>query len=217
MASNKWTMIDRLGRPDNLGEEDFCFYYLVYTTRAGYGYSSANQEIINYKIPVGTDKGLRARPDRMPHKHAAIENYGGAIVDFMSSNRLRKTGEPLASLGERVGIIPMPPSMRPDDSDYDSRNLDVCDLVCKRTGLKLCRDIETARPGVSSHSGGTRSPRELRESLERYSDRANACELVFLVDDVLVTGAHFAAAKSLLMETGFKGQVFGLFYARAEY
>lgn len=56
MSAAKWTFTDRLNRPANLGDGDYCYYYLVYKPNAGFGYSQSNQDILNYKIPIGTDK-----------------------------------------------------------------------------------------------------------------------------------------------------------------
>lgn len=147
----------------------------------------------------------------------AIGKYASAIIGFFETNHLKSSGASLASLGDRIGLVPIPPSMTPDSSDYDDRNGETCIEVCNQTALKFCRDIETAYPLVSAHAGGTRDASNLESALERVAYDSNECSLVFLVDDVLVAGAHFVAAKSLLLETGYSGQVFGLFYARAMY
>lgn len=79
------------------------------------------------------------------------------------------------------------------------------------------RDIETAQTLVPSHSGGMRQVREIESSLTRAAHDADSCERIYLVDDVLVTGAHFVGAKSLLAKTGFSGELRGPLFARAEY
>lgn len=209
-------MVDPLNRPYNLGDADFCFYYLRYTAHAGFEHSYANQEVINYKIPVGTDNGLAKKPNRTPYKQRAIENYARAVIEFMSAKTLRNTGERLADLGDRVGIVPAPTSMTPDDPEFDDRNVRTCEMICGRTGFRLCRDVETVKFIGQSHSQGTRSPELIRASLGRVARGCDGCEFVFVVDDVLTTGAHFVAIKSLLLETGCSAQIFGLFYAKSE-
>lgn len=210
-------MVDELDRPMNLHEGDFCFYYLIYTPRGGYRHSEANQTVLNYKIPIGTERGLRARPDRARYKLKAIRQYSDALVEFLEGRHLKTTGESLASLGHEVGLVPVPPSMRSDSRDYDDRNEQVCKAVCSELGLSFCHDIETVVPNIASHAGGTRNIGNIEDSLQRVATDANTCKFVFLVDDVLVTGAHFSAAKTLLCHTGFQGQAFGLFLARAQY
>lgn len=217
MASSKWTLADELNRPVNLRHGDYCYYYLIYTPHAGFQYSPSNQDVYNYKIPIGTDKGLRAHPNRKRYKLNAIRKYAAAITDFALSERLGGTGQSLASHGKRIGLIPMPPSMCPNDKDYDDRNVQTCRLVCDHVGFKFCCDIETVQTIVPSHSGGTRQVPAIESSLTRVAHDADSCERVYLVDDVLVTGAHFVAAKSLLAKTGFSGEVRGLFFARAAY
>lgn len=140
MAVDSWSCVDRLNRPYNLGDSDFCFYYLRYNPYAGFQHSYANQEVINYKIPIGGESGLANRPVRAPHKRRAIENYAGAIIEFMSSKTLRSTGERLIDLGSRVGIVPAPTSMTPSNPEFDDRNVKTCQIVCDETGFRLCRE-----------------------------------------------------------------------------
>jgi hypothetical protein len=208
--------VDELSRPTNLPRGSLCYYYLVYTPYAGYQYSQANQLVLNYKIPMGGGTGLHARPDRTRYKREAIEKYAQAIVGLLMSLTLGDTDTRLVSLGKRVGLVPVPPSMAPDDQDYDNRNIKACELVCEQTGLRLCRDVETREPIGASHAGGTRDPQVIESSLERVAYGANNCDFAFLVDDVLVTGAHFMATRTCLEETGFGGQTIGLFLARSE-
>lgn len=215
MAANNWTMLDRLDMRRYLGPADVCFYYLIYTPRAGYSYSEANDIVINYKIPIGTENGLRAKPAREHFKNQAIAYYANAIEGFLRAKHLKSSGKPLSTLGSAVGLVPMPPSMCPSDSDYDDRNIRTCELIANRIGCKVCRDIETVRTSFPSHSGGPRSPEELQPTLGRVGHEADDCALVFLVDDVLSSGAHYAAAKSLLARTGCQAQVIGLFLALA--
>lgn len=217
MTGNSWSLVDRLNRPINLGETDHCFYYLRYTPRAGYRHSYANQEILNYKIPIGTENGLTKKPSRRPHKLRAIGNYARAVIEFMAAKTLRATGERLVDLGDRVGIVPAPTSMTPDDPEYDDRNVRTCEIICADTGFKFCRDVETVEFIGRSHSRGTRSPERIKQSMERVAHDCDSCELVFVVDDVLTSGAHFAAIRSLLSETGCAARVFGLFYAKCEW
>lgn len=217
MAASKWTQVDAINCPIKLSDSDYCYYYLVYTPRAGYEHSQSNQDILNYKIPIGTDTGIRIRPQRTPFKQEAIHKYAEAIIEFAEDMHLASTRENLVSLGNKIGLLPMPPSMPVGDINYDDRNVQTCKYVCDRVGFKLCRDIETIKPLPPSHSGGTRRVSEIESSLGRVAHNASSCEIIFIVDDVLVTGSHFAAAKDLLVQTGFTGKIFGLFYARAMY
>ena len=196
---------------------DFCFYYLRYTPYAGYQYSYANQRVINYKIPKGGENGIFIKPRRGKHKERAIENYANAIIELMSDKTLKNTHERLIDLGERIGIVPAPTSMTPDSlEEFDDRNVQTCEKVCSKTGFRLCRDVETVEYIGPSHSQGTRDPSLIKASLGRVAHGCDDREFVFVVDDVLTTGAHFVAIKSLLLESGCSAQVFGLFYAKSE-
>lgn len=212
-----WTEVDGLDMPAGLRPDDYCCYYYVYTPHAGFQHSRANQEVLNYKIPIGGETGLRARPQRAPYKDGAIRSYASSIVDFLSSRHLKADGRALADLGERVGLVPVPPSMAAGEADYDDRNVRACSLVCEETGARLCRDIETVSSLAAAHAGGPRDLGTLLDSLGRVDDGANGCDIVFVVDDVLVTGTHYVACKTLLESTGCSGFIGGLFLARAQY
>ena len=106
--------------------------------------------------------------------------------------------------------------MTPSNPEYDDRNVKTCQIVCDETEFRLCRDVETVSYIGPSQSQGTRDPGLIRASLGRVAHRCDGCEFVFVVDDVLTTGAHFVAIKSLLLESGCSAQVFGLFYAKSE-
>lgn len=213
MGGGSWTMVDALNRPTRLGPDDICLYYYVYTPRAGYGHSEANQVVLNYKIPQGGPSGLRARPQRGYYKDLAIGEYARALSRLL----------PLLPHGDRIALVPMPTSRPPTDPDYDDRNVRVCERAaalcaetCPDTDVMVCRNIETVREADPSHMGGTRDPAVVRRSLGRVGTSSAACDPVILVDDVLVSGAHFAAAKGLLVETGCRARIYGLFLARSD-
>lgn len=207
-ATYHWTKVDALDLPSNLTFEDTCLFYLRYTPRHGYQDSEANQIVLNYKIPI---QKLRENPYRQRYKDEANDYYAKAIVQLIST--LAVNSIPISRY--KVGVLPIPPSKAPNDPDYDNRTLRTAQNVCNRTGFTLCEDIETASSIVASHSGGTRNPDTIKQTLHRTSNAANTCDWVFLVDDVLVSGAHFAAVKTLLQETGFCGGIIGLFLARS--
>lgn len=203
-----WTKVDALDMPSNLSFEDICLFYLTYTPRGGWQESEANSIVYNYKIPI---RDLRKNSDRQYYKDEANNYYVEAIVQLIST--LTVSNVPISNY--KVGVLPVPPSKTPNDPDYDNRTSRTAQNVCRRTGFTLCEEIETANPIVASHSGGTRNPDTIKQTLRRTSDAANACDWIFLVDDVLVSGAHFAAVKTLLQETGFRGGIIGLFLARS--
>lgn len=109
MAANNWTKLDRLDMRRYLGPADVCFYYLIYTPRAGYSYSEANDIVINYKIPIGTENGLRAKPAREHFKNQAIAYYANAIEGFLRAKHLKSSGSPSRRWGAQLGLFPCSP------------------------------------------------------------------------------------------------------------
>lgn len=212
MSPYRWTEVDGICLPSNLTPNDVCFYYLEYTSHAGYQASDANQWVFNYKIPADA---LRTNPSRQYYKKKAIMEYANAICHLIPAFKVGQASTPILKLGNRVGMLPVPPSKAQDDPHYDDRNFQTVTQICSRTGFRLCRDIETISPIVASHSGGTRNPQTIKQSLGRIARNANECDWVFLVDDVLVSGAHFVAVSELLRETEFTGEIIGLFLARS--
>lgn len=217
MGREQWTYVDKLNKPPRLRRGDACFYYLVYTPHAGYGISNANGIVLNYKIPIGGESGLRNRPQRRRYKDAAIAKYAEAIVDFIEGKRIRATGEELAAMGGRVGLLPVPPSYAIVNPDYDDRNVQTCKRVHDRFGFRVCRDIETTETVIPSHNGGNRSIDSIMASMRLVGRTVDDCDFVFVIDDVLVTGAHFVAVKSMLQNGGYERPIIGLFLARAMY
>ena len=208
----RWTRVDAISRPDKLGTNARCYYYTEYTPRAGWGYSDANQRVLNYKI---SPSDLEANPARLKYKLRAIDEYASAIVGLISSIHLRANGEPLLSLGAGIALLPVPPSVPLGHEGYDDRNVRTCDIVSQRLGIPVCRDIETTRSIGSSHAGGTRDPLVIEGSLDRVGYGCNNASVVFIVDDTLVSGAHYTAICNLLGRTGCSAFTCGIFLARS--
>lgn len=145
-----WTIVDDIDRPSNLTRSDVCFYYYMYTPGGGCSCSWANSDVLNYKIAIDA---LKSNPDRMQYKLEAIETYATAMVSFFEKLTLRSTGERVASLGSRVGLVPIPPSKMRTNNSYDDRNTRVCNSVSSQFGFKVCCDVETTSEIGESHAG----------------------------------------------------------------
>lgn len=208
----RWTMVDAIGRPSNLSEDDQCIYLHVYTPGMGFNYSHANQLVYNYKIKPSD---IRSNPNREYYKNKAIEEYAGELVRLFELITTDNGRVRIAEMGECVAFVPVPPSIPLGHEDYDDRNARVCEIVCGRFGFSYCRDIETSSYIGSSHQGGSRDPEVIKSTLARSSLGANSAKYVFLIDDTLVSGAHFVACRDFLLETGCNDSACGIFLARS--
>lgn len=71
-------------------------------------------------------------------------------------------------------------------------------------------------PVTASHIGGSRTPATIASSYTFQGFTGNMPEFILVFDDVLTTGAHFRAFKDFLIQSGYTGKVYGLFWAKTK-
>lgn len=207
-----WTKVDPINMPTKLAQGLPCYYLYVYTPDAGYN-SKANQLVLNYKI---SPEALRKNPSRQRYKDEAVEAYASALEGLLESLLFKANNKPITTLGRGLALLPAPPSTPIDDfANYDSRNVLACQMVVNHLGLTLARDIEMASDIGPSHLKGTRDANVLANAMVRSGYAANHASIVFIVDDLLVSGAHITAIQSVLRRTGCNAVIAGAFLARS--
>jgi hypothetical protein len=199
---SRLTQIDELTRPDHtyLTAADECYYLEEYTARAGFAYSAANNRMQNLKKPV--DRRGKAE---WHYKEEAIRTYGQMLREALNPEFLAV-----------ATIVPVPPSKRRNHPGYDDRlvkilaeaggdaSLDVRELVTMRLDL----DPAHVRDDPRSIDG-------LRQAFQIDPNLlAPKPSVVAVFDDVLTTGAHFAAMKQLLRQHFADVPICGIFLAR---
>ena len=117
-------------------------------------------------------------------------------------------------------FVPIPPSSSKDDPGYDDRLVRMLQAIHPAPLLDIRELIVQLRSSEPSHLAETMGKPRLtpEEILSNYklddSLKEPTPNNIFVVDDVLTTGAHFRAAKDFL-SSHFPGlPVFGLFVAR---
>jgi hypothetical protein len=204
-----WRKVDESDYLHNLSKDDeLCdlYYCRIYTTGKGYEYSDTNQYVLNLKIPP-----VEANSSRLRYKSKAIDLFVEEATEF-----LQKTlqDEPSCIL------VPIPPSKSKDHDEYDNR----IELVAKRIALKInnfecISALHTVSSRESAHTGGTRNVESICKSLavdKNLFQDVSAVKKIFLLDDVLTSGANFSAAKNHISKH-FPGiSVVGVFWARAK-
>lgn len=210
--SYAWIKVDGIRWPRNLSNDDVCYFYYEYTPRKSKWYSQANMVVRDYKASrneILSDPGLRAR------KAYAIGFYASILGSFFEAKHMRVGGMALSQLGPQIGLVPMPPSKPKGHADYDDRNVQTCMLLQERYGFRLCRDVETASDVGPSHlSGEPRTTERTYSSLALRGTSARECRFVFVIDDVIASGAHYSAIRRLLRESGYAMFMCGMFLAR---
>lgn len=199
---SRLTQIDELTRPDHtyLTASDECYYLEEYTARAGFTYSSANNRMHNLKKPMDR----RGKPE-WRYKQEAILSYGQMLRDAVDPEFLRV-----------ATVVPIPPSKRKDHAGYDDRLVKVLAAAGGKTRLDV-RELITMRLN--------RDPAHLRDERRSIDELLGAFQMdrslldpppsvIAIFDDVLTTGAHFAAMKHVLQQHFTDVPVCGIFLAR---
>ncbi len=196
------TRIDELTRPDHsyLAASDECFFLGEYTARKGFAFSPTNNLILNFKKKMDR----RGRPE-WAYKTQAIQRAAAAFRAALKEEA-RST----------LTFVPVPPSKAPDDPLYDDR----LTQMLKSIWPGLATDVrEIVRQPVSTDAVHDQDQRPPPAEIEaRYViDRSllnPAPQLIAVTDDVLTTGAHYVAARTML-RSAFPGtKIVGLFIAR---
>ena len=132
--------------------------------------------------------------------------------------KLRLRLEPLWVLEgfDTLTFVPIPPSKAKGDPLYDDRLTQFLNSIRAQPPLDVRELIVQTASTEAVHGLENRPRPEQIEALYRI-DEELATELkpsVAIVDDILTTGAHFRAAKSLLSARFPEQEFIGLFLAR---
>jgi hypothetical protein len=194
--------IDDLLRPlyPHLTAADQCYFLREYTAGRGYAGSETNHLILNLKKPPDR----RGRPE-WHYKERAIEQVAREFRASVNLSALR-----------RVTLVPMPPSKAKSDPLYDDRMLEVLRAVDVEGQLDIRELLRCAASMPAAHVTAARpTVAQLIANFVVDDTLTNPTPTsIALIDDVLTTGAHFVAAKTLLTARFPGVPIRGLFVAR---
>lgn len=200
--NNKLQKIDAIALPDHscLDGNDECYFILSYTSHKSYDYSDANSIIYNLKKSV-SKKGT----PEYKYKERAIETC---------ANYLRQTNI-YEAFSKDLSFIPIPPSKRKDDPEYDDRLL----LILKKA---FNDDIDIKEAVIQNESTDAVHLCENRPTKDEikanYTIDENLLmatkDTIIIFDDVITTGSHFKAIKEFILEKCPQKRVLGMFVAR---
>jgi hypothetical protein len=199
---NRLTEIDDLTRADHwyLTEDDVCYFLGEYTAREGFAYSATNHLILNFK--KGMDR--RGRPE-WRYKERNIKMAGAAFRRALKPEDF-----------DVLTFVPVPPSKAKDDPLYDDRITQMLRAIRNEPALDIRELVVQTASTDAVHEMEARLGPEQIEALYRIEDELTepAPRVIAVVDDLLTTGAHFRAAKSILSSRFPETPVIGLFIAR---
>ena len=196
---SRLTEVDDLTRPDHgyLAEDDVCYFIGEYTARQGYAYSATNQV---FKETMDR----RGRPE-WRYKEQAIRTAAAAFRAALDPEAL-----------EGLTFVPIPPSKARDDPLYDDRLTRMLGAIRAEQQLDVRELIvQTVSTDTVHHADVRLRPDEI-EALYRIDEALTepVPQFIAVVDDILTTGAHFRASKSVLTGRLPAAVVVGLFIAR---
>ncbi|MEO7760316.1 MAG: hypothetical protein ABIS68_00240 [Casimicrobiaceae bacterium] len=192
--------IDELTRREHyyLGDQDICYYFGEYAARKGAGHGLTNSLVHDLLQPR----------DPAVHKQ-----------DFLKDRALGRAAQWIHDAFDPVRFshatfVPMPQSGSGIETDTDDRMFRV--LTRSAEGLDIRKLIELTGLSATGEFGSARSgPEVLYEHLRVVLALTEPKpRVIFLVDDVLATGANFVAAKRRIQQLLPDVPVFGLFVAR---
>ena len=196
------TEIDDLIRPDHwhLTDADVCYFIGEYTASRGYSHSNTNQLILNFKKKMNR----RGRPEWC-YKEQAIQMAAAAFRRALSPKDL-----------DRLAFVPIPPSKAKGDPLYDDRLTRMLCAIRPVPSLDVRELIVQTVSTDAVHARDVRPDPEAIEALYRIDETFTepAPGIIAVVDDMLTTGAHFRAAKSVLSAHFPRASIIGLFIAR---
>lgn len=214
MKSDPWVRreISEVEFPDHsyLDAGDRCLFFLEYTPHGGYEASDGNDFISNLKKSV-RKSGTR----EYKHKLEAIKIAG---------ENLART---IAAAANKMVLIPTPPSKHRANPEYDDRMVRILrtygrhskqlgyaplalELVEQKTNIREAHASPDNRPSINELADNYRIRHKEREIL-----RESGRKYVYVVDDMLTTGAHFKAMQKIILTAGIPGiKVMGIFLTR---
>lgn len=201
-----WTKIDLSiidNPPSHLEKGDHCWYlrdYLVdrSSDKKPWELSTSNKIIGDFKI----------KPEKLSNQY--LRNLKLVAIELFAQELSR-------NVKKVHSFASIPGSKRKDDPGFDNR-LDLMLLRAQQinTNVHIVNAIcRTATMDPSHSKGGSRSPSDHMESLAAVDPIGTVVDdVLFLVDDVLTSGATFKACQTVIRRAYPKLTVCGLFWAR---
>jgi hypothetical protein len=199
---HRLTEIDDLTRSDHsfLTANDRCYFLGEYTARKRYTFSATNDLILNFKIGVEHRGSARWR-----YKEQAIRKAAAAFAAAISPEALAETT-----------LVPIPPSRARDHPEYDDRVVRMLRAIRPQPPLDVRELILQRGTTAAAHQSDVRlRPKELVELYELDLHQLQPPPVrIAIFDDVLTTGAHYVAARTILAAEFPSAEILGCFIAR---
>ena len=204
------SVIDETNRQDHyyLEKKDQCFFCLEYTSGGSYQKSQSNAFILNFK------KSVTKRNNQAEYKYK-IKAIEWAAIHF---------AHVFMEYEVNSILVPIPPSKTKEHSEYDDRMLKMLKEVERKLKSKNNSHIQTIELVEQIKDMQSVHRSEDRPNVDTLANNYNvdnnsktskivSGKVVFIVDDVLTTGAHFKAMQKAIAKY-YSNRTVGLFLAR---
>ena len=198
--------LDPPARADHLllSERDRCAYLAEYPVGRAYRDSPMSRLVRDFKCaPALTRMDARSKQ----RKHEAIVK----MADWLRAAVTREQAE-------RCTWVPIPPSKRRGDPDFDARLETTLSQAFRDCDLDLRRLLYQSGNSHSDHSAAIRLSEQALYDMLRVDiaelQRQPLRKRIVLFDDVLTSGKHFKCCQRRLLECVPQIPVLGLFLLR---
>ena len=179
---------------------DECYYLCEYVPGGSYQEYASNDYIKNFQInPKHTN--------RLQYKKRAIKFFAENLVSVLTKDWLKNNT-----------YIPIPPSRRKDDPEYDDRVTQLLNEMQSIISepLDIRELIIQSQTVQSKQKGLSPTQRGLLYVLDQELVFPKPSQLI-IIDDVLTTGCHFKAVQKILSDTFPDTNIIGIFLARSRH
>jgi hypothetical protein len=187
-----------------LAASDRCAFLAQYRAGQGHHTGCCNQLIRNFKCPPSIS---RQDVRRGRYKQQAIATLARWLRDAVTREQ-----------AEHCTWVPVPPSKRCDDPQFDDRLSRTLQLAFAGYDVDVRALLYQAQSTLADHAGQSRLGAEALYRLLRLDPRALACwpirEHIVVFDDVLTSGKHYKCCERRLREALPGTPITGVFLVR---
>ena len=199
MTSPRWKKIE-LGKINYIKKTDFWVYAREYIPKRGYVAGETNSLIANFKKSY-SKKNIS---EEWQYRTKALEKFKEEII-FL-----------IGDLKADIAITAVPSSLKKDDPKYNHRFEDLFNLLKKsQSNLSIEYPVEIKKSTSPSHLSGNRDPNLLKKNYIWKGFKNKEPKTLFIVDDVITSGAHLRAMSDFILKNKFKGKIIGICWARS--